>query len=81
MFHGHLESYVEKPLFRSVPGMLMSGLLNSFYILDISPLSSVGLVKSFFHSVGYPFCPIHSVLRFTEAFQFHEVPLINCLSA
>ena len=26
------------------------------------------------------FCPINSVLSLTEAFQFHEVPLINHLS-
>ena len=49
----------ENSLFSSVPhfliglfGSLKSTFLTSLYILDISPLSDVGLVKIFFHFVG-----------------------------
>ena len=78
-------SSVENSLFSSVPhffllelfGFLESILLSSLYILDISPLSDVGLEKIFSQSVGYlPFCPIDSVLCQTEAFQFYEVPFV-----
>ena len=34
-------------------GLLVSNFLSSLYILDISPLSDVGLVKIFSHSVDY----------------------------
>jgi hypothetical protein len=52
-------SSVENSLFSSVPDFLMglfefleSSLLSSFYILDISPLSDLGLVKILSQSVG-----------------------------
>ena len=34
---------------------LESNILSSLYILDIRPLSDVGMVKIFFHSVGCRF--------------------------
>ena len=57
-----LDSSVESSLFRSIPHffiglyvLLMSNFLSSFFILGISPLSSVGLVKIFSFSVGCHF--------------------------
>jgi hypothetical protein len=53
---------VENSSFRSAPpfliglfGSLESTFLSSLYILDISPLSGLGLVKIFSQSVGYYF--------------------------
>jgi hypothetical protein len=74
-FSAILYSSVQNSLFSSVPhfliglfGSLESSFLSSLYILDISPLSDVGLEKIFSQSVGYlPFCPIDSVLCLTEA--------------
>jgi hypothetical protein len=44
-------------------GSLESNFLRSLYIVDISPLSDVGLVKTFSHSVGCHFVLlIYSVL-------------------
>jgi hypothetical protein len=50
---------VENPLFSFIPdllcgllGLLMHNSLSSSYILDISPLSDVGLVKIFSQSLG-----------------------------
>jgi hypothetical protein len=40
---------------------------SSLYILDISPLSDVGLVR-FFPISRLPFCPIDSVLWLIDAF-------------
>jgi hypothetical protein len=52
------DSSVENSLFRSVPcyligsfGLLISSFLRSLYILDISPLSDVELIKIISHSV------------------------------
>jgi hypothetical protein len=45
--------------------------------MDISPLSDVGLVKISPQSVGCRFVLLNYVLCLTEAFQFHEVPIIN----
>ena len=42
-------------------GILVSDFLSSVYILDISPLSNVGLVKFFSHSVGYRFVLLTTV--------------------
>jgi hypothetical protein len=58
----------------------MPNFLSSSYILEVSPLSDVGLVKIFPNSVGYHFCPIDSILSLTEAYRFYEVPFINYLS-
>jgi hypothetical protein len=58
-------------------GFMVSNFLSSLYILGISWLSYVGLVKIFSQSVGcHLFCPIESVLCLTEA--IHEVPFVNC---
>ena len=81
------DSSVENSLFNSAPhvlialfSVLVASFLNSLYILYISPLSDVGLVKIFSHSVGCRFCLTDCVLCFTEASQFQEVPFINCRS-
>ena len=58
-----LDSSVESSLFRSVLHffligffvLLMINFLSSLYILEIRPLSDVGLVKIFSHSVGCRF--------------------------
>jgi hypothetical protein len=77
-------SSVENSLFSSVPHIFIGlfgspefNFLSSLYILDISPLSDLGLVKIFSQSVGLPFCPIDSVLCLTEVLQFYEVPFVN----
>ena len=57
-------------------GSLQSNFLSSLYILDISPLSDVRLVKI----CWLPFCPIDSVLCLTEALQFYEVPFVDSWS-
>ena len=82
-----LDSSVESSLFRSVLHfffielfvLLMTNFLSSLYILEIRPLSDVGLVKIFSHYVGCCFDLVDLVLCFTEAFQFREVPLIVSL--
>jgi hypothetical protein len=78
------DSSVVKSQFSSIPhfliglfSVLMISFLFSFHILDISPLSYVGLVKVFFPICRWPICLIDCVLCLTEAFQFHEVPFIN----
>jgi hypothetical protein len=55
----------------------MSTLLSSLYTFYISSLSDMELVgENLF--CGLPFFPIGGVLTLIEAFQFHEVPFINC---
>ena len=61
-------------------GSLESTFLSSLYILDISHLLDVELVKIFSQSVGCRFCSIDSVLCLTEALQFYEVPFVNSWS-
>jgi hypothetical protein len=55
---------------------LESSYLSSLYILDISPLSDLGLVKILSQS----FYIIDSVFCLTEALRFHEVPFVNSRS-
>ena len=80
-----LISSIESSLFSSVPhiliglfGVLLTSFLSSFYILEISPLSDVGLVKKIFPVCALPFGLVHCVLCLTKASKFEEVPLINC---
>jgi hypothetical protein len=55
-----------------------SNFLSCLYVLDISPVSDVELVKIFSQSVGVRFFfPIDSVLCLTEALQFYEVSFAN----
>jgi hypothetical protein len=84
-FSAFRDSSVDNSLLSSVPPFLIrlldcleSNFLRSLYILDTSPLLDVGLVKIFSESCRLPYCPIDSILCLTEAFQFHEVPFINC---
>ena len=72
-----LSSFVPHILIRLF-GFLEINFLSSVYILDISPLSDVGLVKIFFKiSCRLPICSADGVFCLIEAFQFHEVPFIN----
>ena len=80
-------SSVENSLFSSVSHFLIglfdfleSSFLSSLYILGISPLSDLGLVKIFSQSVGDLFCLIDGVFCLTEALQFYEVPFIDSRS-
>jgi hypothetical protein len=74
---------VVKSWFSSIPHFLIGlfvlviSFLSSLYILDISPLLDVGLVKIFFSICRLLICLIDYVLYITETFQFHEVPIIN----
>jgi hypothetical protein len=67
------DASVENSLFACTPfsielfGSLESNFLSSLYILDISPLSDVGLVKNFFPICWLLFCPVDSVLCLIEA--------------
>jgi hypothetical protein len=54
--------------------------LSSLYILDISPLSDLGLVKILSQSVGGLSVLLTSVFCLTEALQFYEVPFVNSRS-
>jgi hypothetical protein len=78
------DSSVVNSQFSSIPhvlielfGFLVISFLRSLYILDISPLSDVGLVKIFSQSVGCQFV-LSIILCLTDIFQFHEVLFINC---
>jgi hypothetical protein len=71
-------SSVENSLFSSVPhfltrlfGSLESNFLSSLYVLDISPLRDVGLVKIFSQSIGCLFILLTEVSR-THLFQHHQ---------
>jgi hypothetical protein len=77
----------ENSLFSSVPyfliglfGFLESKCLSSLYILDISPLSDLGLIKIFFPICWWHFCLIGSVLCLTEALKLYEVPFVDSRS-
>jgi hypothetical protein len=54
-----------------------SSSLSSVYILDISPLSDLGLLKILSQSVGGFFVLLTMSFAFTEALQFYEVPFVN----
>ena len=58
-------------------GFLEPIFLSSLYILDISPLSDLGLVKILSQSVGGLFVLLTVVFCLTEALQFYEVPFVN----
>jgi hypothetical protein len=80
-------SSVENSLFSSVPhflmglfGFLESTFLSSIYTLYISPLSVLGLVKIFSHSVGGLLVLLTVSFSLTEALQFYEIPFVNSQS-
>ena len=52
--------------------------LSSLYILDISPLLDVGIVKIIFPISRLQICPIDNILCLIEDFQSQELPFINC---
>jgi hypothetical protein len=58
----------------------MSSFLNCAYVLDISPLSDVELVKIFSPSEDCCIFSFDCVFCLTEAFQSHDVPFIDCCS-
>ena len=57
---------------------LESRFLSSLYILDINPLTDLGLVKILSQSVGGLFVLLTTVFCLTEALQFYEVPFVDC---
>jgi hypothetical protein len=78
------DSFVVNPRFSFIHhfliglfGFLEVSFLCSLYILDVSPLSDVGLVKIFLPICSLPICLIGYAFYLTEAFQFHEVSFIN----
>ena len=56
---------------------LESRFLSSLYILDISPLLGLGLVKILSQSVGGLFVLLTVFFAFTEALKFYEVPFVD----
>ena len=60
-------------------GILMSSFLSSLYILDIRPLSDVGLVEDLFPLCSMPFCFIDSACCLTEASFMRSHLLIDDL--
>jgi hypothetical protein len=56
---------------------LESSFLSSLYVLDISPLSDLGLVKILFQSVGDLFVLLTVSFCPTESLQFYEVPFLS----
>jgi hypothetical protein len=84
-FTAILDSSVVNSQYSSVPCFLFGlfgvvlvvSFFSSLHILDIIPLSDVGLVKIFFSIFRLPNCLIDDVLFHTEAFQFHEFSLIS----
>ena len=78
-----LDSSVENSLFRSVLyffigfcDLLVSNFLSSLYILEIRPLSDVGLVKIFSHSVGCRFVLLTVSFALQKFFSFRRSHLL-----
>ena len=79
-----LDSSVESSLFRSVLhffsrlllSFLLTNYLSSLYILEIRPLSNVGLVKIFSHSVGYRFVLLTMSFALQKLFSFRRSHLL-----
>jgi hypothetical protein len=76
-------SSVENSLFSSVPHFLIglfdcleSNFLSSLYILDISPLSNVGLVKIFSQSVGCCFVLLTVSFALQKLYNFMRSHLL-----
>jgi hypothetical protein len=65
------------PILIGLFGILVVSFLSSLYILDISPLSDVRLVKIFSRLVSCCFVLLTMFFCLTEALQFHEIPFIN----
>jgi hypothetical protein len=77
------DSSVVNYLFSSIPhfltglfGFLVVSFLSSLYILDISSLLDLGLVKFFFSICRLPICLIDNILCLTEALLFRAIPFI-----
>ena len=78
-----LDSSVESSLFWSVLhffielcDLLVSNFLSSLYILEIRPLSDVGLVKIFSHSVGCRFVLLTVSFALQKLFSFRRFHLL-----
>ena len=76
----NLDSSVESSLFRSVLHfffirvfvLLMTNFLSSLYILEIRPLSDVGLVKILSHSLGCRFVLLTVSFALQKLFSFRR---------
>ena len=82
-FSANLDSSVESSLFRSVLhflielcDLLVSNFLSSLYILEIRPLSDVGLVKIFSHSVGWHLVLLTVSFALQKFFSFRRSHLL-----
>ena len=78
-----LDSSVESSLFRSLLHfliglfvLLMTNFLSSLFILEISPLSDVWLVKIFSHSVGCPFVLLTMSFALQKLLSFRRSHLL-----
>lgn len=79
------DASIENSLFRSVPifflirlfGLLMSSFLSSLYILEISPLSDVELMKIFSHSVCCLFVLLTVSLALQKLYSFMRSHLLT----
>ena len=79
-----LDSSVESSLFRSVLHflkirllvLLMTNFLSSLYILEIRPVSDIGLVKIFFHHVGSCFVLLIMSFSLQKLFSFRRSHLL-----
>ena len=79
-----LYSSVESSMFRSVLHyfiglfvLLMTSFLSSLYILEIRPLSDVGLMKIFFHSVGCRLILLTMSFALLNLFSYMRSHLLN----
>ena len=77
-------SSVENSFFSSVPHILMglfefleSIFLSSLYILDISPLSDLGLVKILLQSAVGLFVLLKVAFCLAKTLQLYEVPFVD----
>ena len=65
------------PILTRLFGSLEYNFLSSLYILDISPLLDVGLVKIFSQSVGCHWVSLTGFFVIQKVLQFFEVPFVN----
>ena len=70
------DSSIENSLFISISflivifGLLICSFLNSFHILNVSPMLDVGLVKLFSQSAGSHFVPLTVSFALLKLFSF-----------
>jgi hypothetical protein len=78
-FSDEISVYSCIPFLVELFGLLISSFLRSIYILDISPLLNVGLVKTFFNSVGCHFVLLIVSFALQKIFNFTRSHLLLIL--